>query len=92
MEKLTSNQATHLRWFSNGHHIDLCIDICNQLGRFFPSDPLGQIIKQSQLQALFIRGFLKREFIEIHRISYWRFTLSESGKQYFEEYKNDSSK
>jgi hypothetical protein len=92
MTKLSSNLAFPLRWFSNGHHIDVCIDICNQIGRFLPSEPLGIIIKQSQLQALFVRGFLDIEFTESFGISYWRFSVSESGKQYFEEYKNDCSK
>ena len=58
MTKLSSNLAFPLRWFSNGHHIDVCIDICNQIGRFIPSEPVGKIIKQSQVQALFVRGFL----------------------------------
>ena len=92
MEKLTSKQATCLRWFSSGHHIDLCIDICNQLGRFFPSEPFGQLVKQNQIQALFIRGLLSREFTEISGICYWRFTVNESGQQCFEEYKNACSK
>jgi len=70
----------------------VCIDICNQIGRFLPSDPVGQIIKQSQLQTLFVRGFLIKEFTESFGISYWRFSVSESGKQYFEEYKNNAFK
>jgi len=90
--KLPSTLAFSLRWFSNGHHIDVCIDICNQIGRFFPSEPVGQIIKQGQIRDLIARGFLVKELTESFGISYWRFRVSESGKQRFEEYKNDCSK
>jgi len=91
MTKLSSNLAVSLRWFSNGHHINVCIYICNQIGRLSPSEPFGQIIKQSQVQALFVRGFLVKEFTELLGISYWRFSISESGKKVFEEYKNACS-
>lgn len=90
--KLTTKLAFSLRWFSNGHHIDVCIDISNTIGRFFPSEPLGQIIKQNQLQALYVRGYLTKELTETFGISYWRFSLSGSGKQAFEEYQHDFSK
>ena len=90
--KLASNLAFSLRWFSNGHHIDVCIDICNQIGRFFPSEPIGQIIKQGQIRDLFARGFLVKELIESFGISYWRFSVSDSGKQHFEEVIYDCSK
>jgi hypothetical protein len=92
MAMLPSKSASSLRWFANGHHIDVCIDICNQIGRFFPSEPLGIIIKQSQIQALLVRGFLVKELTESFGVTYWRFRISKSGQQYFEGYKNACSK
>lgn len=78
-----------LRWFSQGNHIDLCIDICNQLGRFSPSDPVGQTIKKSQIQGLLVRGFLKKELTESFGISYWRIRVSNAGKELFEAHNHD---
>jgi hypothetical protein len=92
MASLPSKSASSLRWFANGHHIDVCIDICNQIGQFFPSEPMGIIIKQSQIQTLFVRGFLEKELRESFGVSYWRFRISESGQQHFEVYKNACSK
>jgi len=92
MTKLSSNLTFSLRWFSSDHHIDVCIDIGNKFGRLLPSEPVGLIFKQSQLQALYVRGFLVKKLTESFGICYWRFSVSESGKQYFEEYKNDCSK
>jgi hypothetical protein len=92
MAMLPSKSASSLRWFANGYHIDVCIDICNQIGRFFPSEPLGIIIKQSQIQALLVRGFLDKELTESFGVSYWRFRISELGQQHFEVYKNATSK
>ena len=88
MTKLPSNLMFSLRWFSQGNHIDLCIDICNQLGRLFPSEPVGQIIKKSQLQALLVRGFLEKELTNAYGISYWRIRVSDAGKKHFEEHNN----
>ena len=92
MNALSSKQAFNLRWFLNGHHIDVCIDICNQIGGLLPSESFGQTIKKSHIQALFVRGFLVKEFTESFGICYWRFSVSESGKNYLEEYGNDCSK
>lgn len=88
MNNLPSNLMFSLRWFSQGNHIDLCIDICNQLGRLFPSEPVGQIIKKSQIQGLLVRGFLEKELTESFGISYWRIRVSDAGKKHFEEQNN----
>lgn len=90
--KLPSNLNASLSWFSNGHHIDVCIDICDQIGQFLPSEPLGEMIKQNQIQALFIRGFLIKELTNSFGISYWRFRISDSGFSYVKEHQNDCSK
>lgn len=92
MDKLHSKLASSLRWFANGHHIDVCIDICNQIGHFSPSEPYGNVIKQAQVQGLFVRGYLIKELIEIFGISYWRFSVSETGKHHFKEYTDACSK
>lgn len=89
MTDLPSNLAFSLRWFSYGNHIDLCIDICNQLGKLFPSEPVGQIIKKSQIHSLLVRGFLEKELTNSFGISYWRIRISAAGKQYFEEHNHD---
>ena len=89
MNTLPSNLLFSLRWFSQGNHIDLCINICNQFGRLLPSEPVGQIIKKSQIQALLVRGFLEQELTNSYGISYWRIQVSEAGKQHFEEHNND---
>ena len=89
MNTLPSNLAFSLRWFSQGNHIDLCIDICNQLGRLLPSEPVGQIIKKSQIQGLLVRGFLQKELIESFGISYWRIRVSDAGKEHFEAHNHD---
>ncbi|MCJ8295232.1 MAG: hypothetical protein MJK15_12560 [Colwellia sp.] len=89
MNTLPSNLAFSLRWFSQGNHIDLCIDICNQLGRLLPSEPVGQIIKKSQIQGLLVRGFLQKELIESFGISYWRIRVSDAGKKHFEAHNHD---
>ena len=91
MATLPSAQASALRWFSLGHHMDVCIDICNQIGRLFPSDSYGQIIKQGQLRDLSAKGYLKKQLVEHFGISYWRFSISDSGIACFEEYTNDCS-
>ncbi len=88
MNPLSSNLMFSLGWFSQGNHIDLCIDICNQLGRLLPSEPVGQIIKKSQIQGLLVRGFLDKELTESFGISYWRIRVSDAGKEYFEEHNN----
>lgn len=88
MKILPSNLMFSLRWFSQGNHIDLCIDICNQLGGLFPSEPLGQIIKKSQIQGLLVRGFLQKELTVSFGISYWRIRVSDAGKKHFEEHNN----
>jgi hypothetical protein len=90
MKTLTLKSASSLSWFARGHYIDMCIDISNKLGLFFPSDPLGETIKQGQIQALFVRGLLMKELTESFGISYWRFRISALGQQYVEAHKNVS--
>jgi hypothetical protein len=91
MSKLSSNLACNLRWFSKGNHIDVCIDICNQMGQLFPSEPCGQAIKQGAIRDLSARGLLAKELIQSFGINYWRFSMSESGKNHLEEPKDDGS-
>ena len=88
---LPSTLAFNLRWFSNGNHIDVCVDICSQFGRFFPSEPLGQIIKQGQLRSLLAKGYLLKETVYSFGIQYSRFKISSYGTSTFERYKNDCS-
>ncbi len=88
MNTLSSNLMFSLRCFSQGNHIDLCIDICNQLWRLFPSEPAGQIIKKQQIQGLLVRGYLQKELTESFGISYWRIRVSDAGKKHFEEQNN----
>jgi DNA-binding XRE family transcriptional regulator len=92
MAKLSSNLIFSLRWFSMGHTLNICIDICNVFGKIEPSEAIGKIIKLSQIRDLFIRGYLIKELVENRGVNYWHFSVSESGKEYFEEYKNDCSK
>ncbi|MFT5297201.1 MAG: hypothetical protein ACI9YH_003232 [Colwellia sp.] len=92
MTTLSSTLTNSLTWFSTGHHIDVCIDICNQFGEFFPSESCGQTIKQGQIRDLFARGLLAKELIQSFGINYWRFSVSESGKNHLEEAKDDGSK
>ena len=88
MKTLPANLAFNLRWFSQGNHIDLCINICNQFGQLLPSEPEGQTIKKSQLQALLVRGFLDQALTNSYGISYWRIRVSDAGKKHFEEQNN----
>jgi len=83
--KLAVNLVTSLKWFGEGHCIDLCVDICNQFGKLFPSEKLGQTIKNSHLSGLMVRGYIATETVVIFRIQYTRFRITSFGKQWLEE-------
>lgn len=84
-ENLTQSLDASLRWFSKGHYIDFCIDICNQLGKVLPSEAEGDFIKKAHLSGLMVRGFIASETVEVFRVQYVRYRITSLGKQYIEE-------
>ena len=86
--KLTANLVSNLTWFCAGHYIDLCVDICNQFGKFIPSEPDGKHIKKSQISGLLIRGYIAAETVFILQMQFTRFRVTTLGKQCIEEWKH----
>lgn len=92
MEKLEFRLASSLRWFASENHMDVCIELSNQLGRFFPSEADGRLIKLGQIRDLAARGFISRALHNSLGVCYWRYTISELGRSTFKEYTDACSK
>ena len=92
MSDITSKNCTHLRIFNDGLILDLCIEPSNSFGMLFPSIPLGSLIKLGNIRDLKAKGLIEVETVDCFGLEYKRYTISEFGKQVFEEYKNDCSK
>ena len=66
--KLSEKLEECLRWFEEGNFVDLCIDVCNQFGNFYPSDIFGSSIKQGVIRELYAKGLIKKTLIEVYGV------------------------
>jgi len=89
--KLSEKLDICLSWFEEGNFVDLCIDVCNQFGHFYPSDIFGSSIKQRAIRELYAKGLIKKTLIEIYGVSYWRFEAKKVRKNMIKEQVNESS-
>jgi len=89
--KLSEKLEECLRWFEEGNFVDLCIDVCNQFGNFYPSDIFGSSIKQGVIRELYAKGLIKKTLIEVYGVNYWRFEAKKVSKNMIMEQMNDCS-
>jgi len=92
MSELTNNNYIHLRLLSQGVTLDMCIEPSNKIGKIFPSRPDGLMVNVMAIANLKAKGLVRDEIIKCFGLEYKRYSISDFGKETFEEYKSACSK
>lgn len=73
-----------LKWFLEENQLDLCVELTNQFGKFFPQVINNMPVKKGVIRQLLAKGYIERSTVEVFGVSYQRFKLSNYARKYFE--------
>ena len=86
MPTFTNEQVTFIEWLSQDNHIEVCIEICPDLGKMIGYDSYTGHFQKRTLFKLKTSGFLSECTRYVMGLKWQRCSLNQRGQQWLQQH------